>query len=78
MIVRFNPKDAVSVPTDCECQKLRVCKYEVIGEFDKGHKEPLNEVFYDPEGDYEREYYEDYDYDEPLDYEENDDLNSVW
>jgi hypothetical protein len=78
MVVRFNPKDAVSVPDDCECQKLRVCKYEVIGEFDKGYEEPLEEVFYDPEGDYEREYYEDYDYDEPLDYEENDDLNSVW
>ena len=26
MVVRFDPKDAVSVPNDCEYQKLRVCK----------------------------------------------------
>lgn len=32
LMVRFNPKDAVSVPTDCRCQKLRVCKYEVLAE----------------------------------------------
>lgn len=32
MVVRFNPKDAVSVPTDSSCQKLRVCRYEVIDE----------------------------------------------
>ena len=36
MVVRFNPKDAVSVPTDCSCQKLRVCAYEVISEVDLG------------------------------------------
>ncbi len=32
MIVKFNPKDCVSVPTDCNHQKLRVCRYEVISE----------------------------------------------
>ena len=32
MIVKFNPEDAVSVPTDCDFQKLRVCKYSVVGE----------------------------------------------
>jgi hypothetical protein len=31
LLVRFNPKDAVSVPND-GCQKLRVCKYEVVSE----------------------------------------------
>jgi hypothetical protein len=31
-LVRFNPADAVSVPEDCSCQKLRVSKYEVISE----------------------------------------------
>jgi len=34
LMVRFNPADAVSVPTDCHCQKLRVCKYEVLAEID--------------------------------------------
>lgn len=28
--VEVNPKDVVSVPTDCSCQKCRVCKYKVL------------------------------------------------
>jgi hypothetical protein len=34
MIVKVNPKNAVSVPPDCSCQKLRCCEYEVISEMD--------------------------------------------
>ena len=33
IIVKVNPADVVSVPNDCEAQKCRVCKYEVIGDF---------------------------------------------
>lgn len=33
MIVEFDPADVVSVPDECECQKLRACAYDVIGEF---------------------------------------------
>ena len=33
VLVRINPADVVSVPSDCDCQKLRCCKYTVIGEF---------------------------------------------
>jgi len=33
LIVRIDPKDVVSVPLDCSCQKLRTCKYTVIGEY---------------------------------------------
>jgi len=33
MIVEFDPADVVSVPDDCECQKLRACAYKVIGEY---------------------------------------------
>lgn len=33
VIVKINPKDVVSVPTDCSCQKLRTCRYEVVGEY---------------------------------------------
>jgi len=32
MIVKIDPVDVVSVPTDCSCQKLRTCKYEVVSE----------------------------------------------
>ena len=40
MIVAVDPADAVSVPGDHNFQKLRVCKYEVIGEY----KKPLEAV----------------------------------
>ncbi len=30
IIVKVNPRDAVSVPTDHSAQKLRVCRYEVL------------------------------------------------
>lgn len=32
VLVKVNPRDAVSVPLDHNCQKLRVCRYEVIAE----------------------------------------------
>jgi hypothetical protein len=31
VLVRFDPADIVSVPTDCEYQKMRVSRYTVIG-----------------------------------------------
>lgn len=50
MMVEFNPCDAVSVPTDCNFQKLRVSKYKVIGEVPferiKETEAPLNEPYY--------------------------------
>tara|TARA_R110002020_G_scaffold126759_1_gene284659 strand:+ start:9737 stop:10654 length:918 start_codon:yes stop_codon:yes gene_type:complete len=30
IIVKINPEDVVSVPTDCNCQKLRTASYEVV------------------------------------------------
>lgn len=33
VLVKVNPRDVVSVPRDCNAQKCRVCKYEVIGDF---------------------------------------------
>jgi len=30
MIVEIDPTDVVSVPHDCDCQKLRTCKYKVV------------------------------------------------
>lgn len=39
LVVEFDPKDAVSVPTDCDFQKLRVCKYKVIRDITEAQKE---------------------------------------
>jgi hypothetical protein len=33
VIVKVNPKDVVSVPSDCNFQKLRTCKYEVLCDY---------------------------------------------
>jgi hypothetical protein len=33
--VRVNPRDVVSVPTDSHWEKVRVCRYEIIGEGEK-------------------------------------------
>jgi hypothetical protein len=35
VLVKVNPKDVVSVPTDHKHQKLRCCTYEVIANFDE-------------------------------------------
>ncbi len=35
MLVKVNPRDAVSVPKDHNCSKLRVCRYEVLSEYTK-------------------------------------------
>ena len=34
VIVKVNPKDVVSVPTDCECQKVRTCEYQVVADYE--------------------------------------------
>lgn len=33
VLVEIDPADVVSIPEDCNCQKLRCCKYKVIGEY---------------------------------------------
>lgn len=33
VLVKIDPKDVVSVPTDCDGQKVRVCKYIVVSEY---------------------------------------------
>ena len=39
VLVEIDPADVVSIPTDCEYQKLRTCRYKVISEFER----PLEE-----------------------------------
>jgi acyl carrier protein len=33
VLVEIDPADVVSVPEDCNCQKLRCCKYTIVGEY---------------------------------------------
>jgi hypothetical protein len=39
LVVEFDPEDAVSVPTDCDFQKLRVSKYKVVNDITDSRKE---------------------------------------
>lgn len=81
MIVKINPKDVVSVPSDCNCEKLRTCRYEVVGEYQGELLKPLyksefaedeyNEDEEDLYDEYDDAYWDRYD-DEDEDYEEDD------
>jgi hypothetical protein len=48
VIVKINPADVVSVPSDCEYQKLRTARYEVVtnynGPLPKTYSETYNET----------------------------------
>lgn len=41
LLVEINPRDVVSVPTDCAAQKLRVCRYKVKKVIDRAQSSPL-------------------------------------
>lgn len=41
--VHVNPRDVVNVPTDCEAQKMRVCRYQVVDIIDKPYSAPVLE-----------------------------------
>jgi hypothetical protein len=64
MIVKINPKDVVSVPSDCNHEKLRTCRYEVVGEYQGELLKPLyksdfnEDSYYDEDED---ELYDEYD-----------------
>lgn len=49
--VKVNPRDIVSVPTDCDAQKVRTCRYEVVGLFaqERAYEQAL---VYDADEDY--------------------------
>ena len=76
ILVEIDPRDVVSIPSDSNCQKLRCCKYKVIGKYvgplpdtystEFSSDEPKPEVTIDAD---ESEI--DYDYDE-LDMEDDD------
>ena len=51
MIVEINPVDVVSIPTDCQFQKLRTCKYKVVGEYEIDLTDPLYASRYETDQD---------------------------
>ena len=53
VLVKFNPKDIVSVPSDCNCEKMRVSSYEVISVAREQLEEAVyTEDYYDDQEDY--------------------------
>jgi hypothetical protein len=58
MVVEINPQDVVSVPNDCDCQKLRTCKYKVVDHFKTKMPDTLCGKYYNEDEDYDQESYE--------------------
>ena len=61
MIVEIDPADVVSVPYDCNCQKLRTSKYKVVGHYETIDAPPLDEGLNTDFYDYDDEELSDYD-----------------
>jgi hypothetical protein len=53
MIVEISPADVVSVPNDCDCQKLRTFKYKVVSHFEKKLEDTLCDDYDDYDDDYD-------------------------
>lgn len=56
LLVKVNPRDAVSVPTDHNCGKLRTCRYEILDVYESPDQaegnpgEELSDSLYDDSG----------------------------
>ena len=64
VIVKINPKDVVSVPKDCDCQKLRTCRYEVVGLYEGELDRPMYSADYSNSPIYNDDYDADYEDDD--------------
>jgi len=82
MIVKINPRDVVSVPEECNCEKLRTARYEVVGEYQGELRKPLysasfNEDEYNDDEDEDNfdmgeDYWGQYDEDEEFGHDDED------
>ena len=70
LVVEFDPEDAVSVPTDCDFQKLRVSKYKVVSDITDTRKE-LNKVVYEANKPIYDEVEDDYDWSDEGDWDDD-------
>ena len=66
IIVKINPTNVVSVPLDCECQKLRTCSYTVI----KDYEGEMEYQLYSDDGEEWEEWEEDWDMEDYMDDED--------
>lgn len=52
LTTKVNPRDVISVPTDCNAQKMRVCRYQVLEITEQQLEDPVmhldNDIFLDP------------------------------
>ena len=88
VIVKINPKDVVSVPSDCNCEKLRTCQYEVVGEYQGELLKPLYSANFseDEYADYEddenydldSEYWDQFDDEDDEDYDDEDEYDNSY
>lgn len=50
--VKVNPRDVVSVPTDCSAEKMRTCRYQVLAAIEAPETEPVGSpVLYNADDD---------------------------
>ena len=47
VVVEIDPADVVSVPKDCDCQKLRTASYKVVGVYSRALEEPVVDEYFD-------------------------------
>ena len=87
LVVEFDPADAVSVPTDCNFQKLRVSKYNVVSDITDTRKElnkpvyeankPIygsdDDINFDDDEDYDDDFVDQGDWEDDEDYDAEDD-----
>lgn len=45
VVLKVNPRDVVSVPTDSNAEKIRVCRYEVVSDFAKEYTDDYTPLF---------------------------------
>ena len=81
VIVKINPEDVVSVPSDCNCEKLRTCKYEVVGLYQGELPKPLYKAEFEADSyvdedeystvydEYDEDYWDQFDADDEDDYD---------
>lgn len=51
LLVEVNPRDVVSVPTDCDAQKMRTCRYQVVALAPQAARPLSAPLVYDHEAD---------------------------
>jgi hypothetical protein len=88
VIVKINPRDVVSVPSDCNCEKLRTCQYEVVGEYQGELLKPLYSANFsedeyadyedDEDYDLDSEYWDQFDDEDEDDYDDEEDYDNSY